>query len=86
MIAHERIQGLDCISVPADRVEDGVEELKAALGSDTKECTRCGYTGPANRWGVRESPLADLTRTALVVCCPSCEANVSLAGSDLFVT
>ena len=59
-------------------LRQAVERLKTRLPVDVVRCHRCGFTGEAFRWGIKNQPAAEPARLELVLCCPSCERPTDL--------
>lgn len=78
MLTPDRHGELEFVTAHVDQLEDAVESIKTTLPDEARTCSVCGYVAAAHRWGIMSYGTTDPLRSALVLCCPSCETPVDL--------
>lgn len=78
MLTPERHGDLEFATVDVDRLDEAIESIKATLPEEERACPECDYVAESHRWGIKTYGTSDPGQSALVLCCPACEAHVNL--------
>lgn len=78
MLKPERHGELEFATVHVDQLAEAIEVIKTTLPDDETVCSECEYAGETYRWGIKTYDTTDPERSALILCCPSCEAHIDL--------